>query len=149
MTENTGKITDEMVENLKRPSAWLRVLFMAGFVVALYITGVILMVLTLAQIIFSLLTGSANTNLRGMGASLTTYVNQILLYLTYNSEIKPFPFLPFPVAEDVAEAEFETEFEAHPADEVVVEEVVEEVVIVEEHKPRPDAQTPGYKPADE
>lgn len=96
MTDNTEKITDEMVENLKRPSAWLRVLFMAGFVVALYITGVILMVLTLAQVIFSLLTGSANNNLRGLGASLSVYVNQILVYLTYNSEIKPFPFLPFP-----------------------------------------------------
>jgi hypothetical protein len=24
------------------------------------------------------------------------YVNQILVYLTYNSEIKPFPLLPFP-----------------------------------------------------
>lgn len=101
-------MSDDMVNNLKRPSAWFRVLFMAGFAIALYISGIILLVLMLAQIVFSLLTGEDNVNLRSLGASLTTYVTQILKYLTYNSELKPFPFSEFPahsapVVEDIAE----------------------------------------------
>jgi len=91
-------MSDEFVKNLKQPSAWLRVLFMAGFVLALYVAGVILMVITLAQILFSLITGTDNANLRHLGSSLTNYVSQILEFLTYNSHDKPFPFAAFPVS---------------------------------------------------
>lgn len=93
-------MSDEYVENLKKPSAWLRVLFMAGFVLALYVAGVILLVLMLAQILFSLVTGDDNTNLRRLGSSLTLYVSQILGFLTYNTENKPFPFAQFPLANE-------------------------------------------------
>ncbi|HDZ09062.1 DUF4389 domain-containing protein [Pseudohongiella sp.] len=93
-------MSDDYVENLKKPSAWLRVLFMAGFVLALYVAGVILLVLMLAQILFSLITGDDNVNLRRLGSSLTLYVSQILGFLTYNSEEKPFPFAQFPLANE-------------------------------------------------
>lgn len=93
-------MSDEYVENLKKPSAWLRVLFMAGFVLALYVAGVILLVLMLAQILFSLITGEDNANLRRLGASLTLYVSQILEFLTYNREDKPFPFAQFPLSNE-------------------------------------------------
>ncbi|OFE11474.1 hypothetical protein PHACT_13060 [Pseudohongiella acticola] len=94
-------MSDELVNNLKRTSAWLRVLFMLGFAVALYVVGVVLLVLMLAQILFSLITGDDNSNLRRLGSALTLYVSQILAFLTYNSEEKPFPFAPFPlVTED-------------------------------------------------
>lgn len=90
-------MSDDFVENLKKPSAWLRILFMAGFVVALYVSGMILMVLMLAQILFSLLTGDDNPNLRRLGGSLAAYVAEILAFLTYNTQQKPFPFLAFPL----------------------------------------------------
>jgi len=96
-------MSDEIVENLKKPSAWLRVLFMAGFAVALYVAGVVLLVLMLAQIVFSLVTGSDNANLRRLGASLSEYVAQILAFLTYNSEEKPFPFAPFPLSGELSD----------------------------------------------
>jgi hypothetical protein len=92
-------MSDEIVENLKKTSAWLRVLFMAVFVIALYVAGVVLLVLMLAQIVFSLVTGADNTNLRRLGASLSEYVAQILAFLTYNSEERPFPFAQFPLSE--------------------------------------------------
>jgi hypothetical protein len=90
-------MSDDFVENLKKPSAWLRILFMAGFVVALYVSGMILLVLMLVQILFSLLTGDDNPNLRRLGGSLAAYVAEILAFLTYNTQQKPFPFLPFPL----------------------------------------------------
>lgn len=101
-------MSDEIVDNLKKQSAWLRVLFMAGFVVALYVTGVVLLVIMLAQIIFSLFSGSDNQNLRRLGAGLASYVSQILAYLTYNSESRPFPFSSFP-QEPAAESASESE----------------------------------------
>lgn len=92
-------MSDDIVENLKRPSVWLRILFMIGFAVALYVTAFILLVLVVAQILFALFSGANNDNLRRFGAALTEYIHQILLYLTFNSEQRPFPFAPFPLLE--------------------------------------------------
>lgn len=101
---------DDIVENLSRPEQWLRVLFMVVLVIGLYVVGLMLTLVTAGQVLFSLLTGSDNDNLRALGKSLTLYVKQILDFLTYNSEIKPFPFSPYPhsnATSDSAHAEGE------------------------------------------
>lgn len=94
-------MSDDIVENLKQPSQWFRVAFMVIFAVVLYVVGLVLTLLTVAQALFSLLTGSDNMNLRALGRDLTTYVQQILAFLTYNSDFKPFPFAPFPTVDDI------------------------------------------------
>lgn len=91
-------MSDDIVENLKEPSQWLRIAFMIALAVALYVAGVVLTLLTIAQAVFSLLTGKDNENLRALGKDLSTYVHQILEFLTYNSELKPFPSLPIRAA---------------------------------------------------
>lgn len=101
-------MSDDIVENLTRPEQWMRVLFMAALVVALYVVGLMLTLVTVGQVLFSLVTGSDNGNLRALGKSLTLYVRQILDFLTYNSEIKPFPFSPYPDSNG-AEGDTETE----------------------------------------
>lgn len=101
-------MSDDIVENLTRPEQWLRVLFMAALVVALYVVGLMLTLVTVGQVLFSLVTGSDNDNLRALGKSLTLYVKQILDFLTYNSEVKPFPFSPYPDSR-VADSDTETE----------------------------------------
>ena len=94
-------MSDDFVENLKEPSQWLRIAFMIALAVALYVAGVVLTLLTIAQAVFSLLTGKDNENLRALGKDLSTYVHQILEFLTYNSELKPFPFSPYPGSDEV------------------------------------------------
>jgi hypothetical protein len=89
-------MSDDFVENLKEPSHWLRILFMLGFSVVLYVAGMVVLLVTLAQALFSLLTGKDNLNLRSLGSSLSRYIFEILMFLTYNSETRPFPFMPFP-----------------------------------------------------
>lgn len=89
-------MSDDVVENLTRPSQWLRIAYMLALAVALYVAGIVLALLCVAQAIFSLLTGNDNENLRALGKDLSTYVYQILEFLSYNSELKPFPFSPYP-----------------------------------------------------
>jgi hypothetical protein len=126
-------MSDEFVNNLKKPSAWFRVLFMAGFVVALYVAGVILLVVMLAQIIFSLLTGEDNINLRRLGANLAAYVAQILAFLTYNTEQKPFPFLPFPLeAPPAGTVEQPVVVEPVAVEPEIVQPVVVEPIVAEQ-----------------
>ena len=45
---------------------------------------------------FLIFTTKANENLAGFGSLLVTYVAQILNFVTFNSESRPFPFSDFP-----------------------------------------------------
>ncbi|MCB1669869.1 MAG: DUF4389 domain-containing protein [Gammaproteobacteria bacterium] len=100
---------DGVTEHMKERSTWLRIFFMVGFGLALYVVGFVLTFITLAQALFSVFTGTDNRNLRLLGADLSEYVNQILRYLTYNSQIRPFPFSPFPDQADVVEQQLQSE----------------------------------------
>lgn len=97
---------DDVVDNVKRGSTWMRIVFMIGFCIVLYVVSVVIWFLTGAQALFSIFTGSDNRNLRHLGAGLAEYVNQILRFITYNSEMRPFPFSPFPIGEE-ADSEME------------------------------------------
>ena len=46
--------------------------------------------------LFVVFTTKPNENLAGFGALLVTYVAQILNFVTFNSESRPFPFSDFP-----------------------------------------------------
>ena len=88
---------DDFVENLREPSAWARVAFMLGFSIVLYMVIIPLtLLLTLAQALFSVFTGEDNENLRNFGASLLAYISQVVRFLTFNSDERPFPFSDFP-----------------------------------------------------
>lgn len=96
---------DEMLDKLRTPASWLRILFMLGYLVILWVSAIVVLMLTAAQALFSLFTGGNNPNLRRLGAALADYVSQILLFLSYNTEVRPFPFTPFPkIEESVADA---------------------------------------------
>ncbi len=101
---------EEIVDNIKKSSAWIRVLFMLVFAAALYfIILPLILVLSIAQALFSILTGDSNANLRYFSATLELYISQIINFLTYNSEEKPFPFSDFPEVEDGSPAKERTE----------------------------------------
>ncbi len=91
---------DDVTDHLKERSTWLRIFFMVGFALALYVVGIVILFITLAQVLFNIFTGADNRNLRRLGADLAEYVNQILRYLTYNTDVRPFPFSPFPDQSD-------------------------------------------------
>ena len=92
---------DEILDNLKQPSSWVRLLFMAAFAVVLYIILMpVVIVLTIAQALFSILKGGPNPNLRYFGLALEEYIGQVVRFLSYNSELKPFPFSDFPQIDD-------------------------------------------------
>ncbi|MEX0963412.1 MAG: DUF4389 domain-containing protein [Pseudohongiellaceae bacterium] len=91
----------EIVDNIKQPSVWIRVLFMVLFGIASYLLILpLIIILSIAQALFSLITGKPNANLRYFSATLELYVSQIIKFLTYLSEVKPFPFSDLPEVED-------------------------------------------------
>jgi len=92
---------DEIVDNLRKTNSWIRLVFMIAFVVVLYlIIAPVILVIMIAQVIFTLLTGSQNTNLKDFSNALAQYIYQILKFLLYGIEDKPFPFTDFPKVRD-------------------------------------------------
>jgi len=89
-------ITDELKENVKDTSVWLRLLFMGLFAVLYWVAEVVLAVVVLFQFLSVLFTGKKNDKVLSFGAQLSTYAYQIFRFLTYNSEEKPFPLSDWP-----------------------------------------------------
>ena len=69
-------------------------LFAIAFCLLSYITGAVV----LLQFVFTLVMGKDNEKLRHFGSSVAIYISQIVQFLTYNSENKPFPFNDWPEA---------------------------------------------------
>ena len=87
-----GEPRGDIEANLKSRSTWLRLLFMIilGFIYGLsrFVVGAVVVL----QFLWVLFTGETNERMLVFGRSLSTYTYQLLLYLTYNSEERPFPF---------------------------------------------------------
>ena len=83
---------DSIKENLQDNSTWMRVLYMAIFVIIFNILEFLIAALVIFQLLVLLFTGEKNQRVVGFGAMLSQYAYRILQYLTFNSEEKPFPF---------------------------------------------------------
>lgn len=88
--------TDEIRENLKQQDSWLRLLFIVIYAAALWVTSIVLFFVVVIQFLSVLFTREAQENLLRFGGRLAEYVRQIVAYMTFNSEHKPFPFGDWP-----------------------------------------------------
>ncbi|MFT7108428.1 MAG: hypothetical protein ACI843_000063 [Psychrobacter glaciei] len=91
-------------DNLKSESFWLRSLFMLFFFVVYRIVDIAVLLVAVSQWFYVLLTGDANASLSRFARSLATYVAQIIAYLSYSAELKPFPFSDWP-SDDLSKLE--------------------------------------------
>ena len=81
---------------IKDRSTWMRILFMVLFVVIYGIAETVLTGIVVVQIVFKLVTGDVNERLLTLSKQASTYIYNILLFLTFNSEERPFPFSDWP-----------------------------------------------------
>tara|TARA_B110000014_G_scaffold159250_1_gene112092 strand:+ start:187 stop:627 length:441 start_codon:yes stop_codon:yes gene_type:complete len=92
---------NQIVDNLRKPAVWIRIVFMVAFAVVLYlIIAPVILVVIMAQILFVFIAGSPNSNLRDFSIALVEYIFQILKFLIYATDNKPFPFSNFPSVQD-------------------------------------------------
>lgn len=83
---------DQINENLKKISTWKRIFFMLVYTVIVGLVRILLWAVILLQVASTLLTGQANANILNFGSILSSYLYHILLFLTYNTDVLPFPF---------------------------------------------------------
>lgn len=92
-------MNDDLKKNIKDSNTWMRGLYMLLFLIFYSVAKVIIFTVITFQFVLSLITGTTNDKLVSFGQSLSTYLYQILLFLTFNSETHPYPFSDWPVAE--------------------------------------------------
>lgn len=86
----------DIKENAKNIDVWTRGLFILVFGVIFYFLFILIWLVVIFQFFMKLITSELNEQLLDFSDSLNKYVSQILLYITFKSEERPFPFSPWP-----------------------------------------------------
>ena len=86
----------ELKENLTRGETWIRGLYMLLFFATYSVAEIVLVVMVLYQFISRLITNQQNDRLLKLGQQLSTYLYQLIMFFTFNSEERPYPFAAWP-----------------------------------------------------
>ena len=86
----------EIKKNLKSKSNWMRLIFMILFSIAYSIAEVVFFALVVFQFLSKIVTGSLNKNVSRFSSSLTVYIKQVLDFLSYANDVKPYPLSDWP-----------------------------------------------------
>ncbi len=88
-------------KNLKSRTTWLRLLFMCIYGLLASLASMVAGVVVVLGFLMVLFTGEVNRELRQLGQGIASYLFQIIRYLTFNTDEKPFPFgLAWPTEEE-------------------------------------------------
>ena len=90
--DGVAKDPPDIEANLKSRSTWMRLLFMIVCVAIYTVTRGIVFAVVVLQFFWTLFTSKPNGKLTGFGHSLGLYTCEIIDYLTYYTDQRPFPF---------------------------------------------------------
>jgi len=93
---------EALKRNLSDENTWLRLLFMILFAVLLGLSDLVLFAVVLLQFGFVLFGGERNRELLEFGARLARFRYQVVRFLTYNDDARPWPFSPWPAEPEPA-----------------------------------------------
>jgi hypothetical protein len=99
----TEEDMQEQTDEAQGESRWVRILYMILFGVLFKVAEFVMWVTVAFQVLMTLISGAPNAQARRFGQSLSLYVCEIWRYLTYNSELKPFPLGEWPMPSEEAE----------------------------------------------
>ena len=87
---------EETKKRLTSRDVWIRALYMVLFAIAYSIAELIITLLVIFQFLTILFTSHANEPVLRFSNNLSTFVYQILQFVTFNTETQPFPFSSWP-----------------------------------------------------
>jgi len=87
---------DQTREHLVNGGIWMRGLHMLLMAVAYNVVEAMIALIAVFQFFCALLTGRVNEPLLKFAKNGSIYIQEVLEFLTFNSEIRPFPFTSWP-----------------------------------------------------
>ena len=94
--ENLSIDTVALTENIKEPSILVNFFLKVIYLIFLNFIIPFLGFITLLQLLFSLGSKKPNDNLISFSKKISIYVYQIINFITYSSDERPWPFNAFP-----------------------------------------------------
>tara|TARA_B100000989_G_scaffold108662_1_gene79672 strand:+ start:441 stop:761 length:321 start_codon:yes stop_codon:yes gene_type:complete len=94
--ENLSIDTVALTENIKEPSIWVNFFLKVIYLIFLNFIIPFLGFITLLQLLFSLGSKKPNNNLISFSKKISIYIYQIINFITYSSDERPWPFNTFP-----------------------------------------------------
>jgi hypothetical protein len=79
-------------------AVWMRGLYMLLLMLAFGVAQTLLCVTAIAQVLWLLFSGEPNGQLTQFGASLSRWLSEAARFITCASDVKPFPWGPWPSA---------------------------------------------------
>lgn len=87
---------EKLKQTLTNKKTWVRGLYMLLFALIYWATKMLIAIVVVFQFGATLLTGKPNDLLLTFGQKLSTFIYQMMLFFTFNSEQRPYPFSPWP-----------------------------------------------------
>jgi len=88
--------TKETANSFQKNTIVVRALFMVFFIVVYSISKFLIVGLALFQLLTVLLAEKPNEQVLKFSQGLSVYIYQVIQYVSFNSELKPFPFSAWP-----------------------------------------------------
>ena len=89
-------MNEEIKQRLQKKEIWQRGLYILLFTVIYGFSKLLIMGIMLFQYVTWIVTGKTNRLLLGFSQGLSTYIYQITIFLSFNSDQRPFPFSAWP-----------------------------------------------------
>ena len=96
------EITENSTDKPSRRPHWIRLLYVGLFAIIYWVAEVVLVAIVVIQFGFVLISGERNDKLLQLGAGVSKFIYQILRFVTFNTDSKPFPFSDWPAENDPA-----------------------------------------------
>ena len=87
---------NQLKASLTAADTWLRGLYMLLFTVIYSVSEFVLGLVVVFQFIHVLVTRRTNDRLLDFSSDMSVFIYQVLQFLTFNSEAKPYPFAAWP-----------------------------------------------------
>ena len=96
--DTSGTSTNEdLKQKLLNPGHWIRLLLMLlMFIILSLLIKTVLFIVLFVQWILVILNGEPNARLLHFTKSMNVYAYQIMEFISFNSEVKPFPLSDWP-----------------------------------------------------
>lgn len=87
---------NDIIRNFFSRALWLRILYMIVFYFVSKLVFMLIILITVIQSLSKLITGNVLEPVWKFSQSLNIYILQIMNFLTFHTEEKPFPFSNWP-----------------------------------------------------
>ncbi len=89
-------MNETLKSSITNGKTWMRLVYMILFAIVLNLAELVVAFVAVVQFVSRLFTGQVNQQLAEFGDGLASYFRQMIAFLTFHTDDKPFPFAPWP-----------------------------------------------------